>query len=221
MGRMSSFLADLGLAHLSPILPAESLLAHAQLCSADRLAFLRRMKAIGVTSLRERQQLANALMRALRAGALSAATPATSSPAATAPERRAIAFLFLTYSGLPHEALWRSFLDAADPELHGVFLHQKVEQRLRHFAGCTIPTVPTAYGTFSIVDAELQLLRAAMEDPRCFYKFVFCCGASVPLKPFAHVHHALTCDDCAHFAEFEEPAWALRRGLPSYAGRLV
>ncbi len=134
----------------------------------------------------------------------------------------AIAFLFLTYKGLTHERLWRAFFDSAiDRELYGVFLHQK-EQASTSFAACTVPTVPTRYGCMGIVDAELAMLTAALADTsRNYTKFVLLCGASVPLKSFDHVHHALTHDACAHFAEFREPAWAVRRGVPSFAGRLT
>ena len=93
------------------------------------------------------------------------------------------------------EASWRAWLEPADPGTYGVFVHQKTAAAaapLRHFAGCAIPTVPTEYGTFGIVEAELALLRAALADTRAFDSFVLCSGACVPLKPFRHTFELLT-----------------------------
>ena len=93
-----------------------------------------------------------------------------------------------------------------------MYVHQKSPQPLRHFPGCSIPTVPTAYGSIGIVHAELALLSTALQDTRNA-KFVLCSGSCVPLKPWSVVYHALTCDDVAHFASFSEP-------YGRYAGRL-
>jgi len=201
---MDIVLASLGLGHLSSSLSDECPRGCAYLCSDDRPALLRRLLRLGVQSLKERQAIANELLRLLRAERLPPPRH----------HRSAIAFLFLVYEGMPHEGLWRSFFDEVDPSLYGAFVHQKYPRPLKHFAGCSIPTIPTSYGTWGIVEAELALLRTALTDERRFVKFVLCSGACVPLKPFVHCHRLLTQDDLAHFAEFDDPPGR-------YAGRLM
>ena len=190
----SELLQELGRPHLCVVLGREHLLGNAELCSADRLAFMRRLKSLGIASLGDRQAVANGLMRAHRHGRV-----------ARPPDHKAarIAFLFLSYEGLPHEALWRCFFDPADPELYGVYIHSKVPSPQSAAAGCHIATVPTEYGKYGIVDAELALLREALADGRNS-KFVLCSDACVPLKSFAYVHRVLASDGNAHFAEFDE-----------------
>ena len=205
---LATLLPRFDLAHLCAISAVASAdaLGAAELCAADRPAFLRRFSRLGIESLNDRQQLANSLLRSLRAGKLQ-------STGSLLPRPTRIAFLFLVYEGLPHEALWRAFFEHAQPELYGVYLHSKAPCKLQHFSGCHIDArVPTDYGKIGIVNAELALLRAALSDGRNA-KFILCSDSCIPLKTFAHVYRSLTKNDQCHFAEFSEP-------IGSFASRL-
>lgn len=70
-----------------------------------------------------------------------------------------VAFMFLTYAE-PHQ-VWKSWF----PDDATVLIHSKVEMRDPYFAKYRIDAiVPTQWATWSIVQAELELMRAALRD---------------------------------------------------------
>ena len=72
---MEAILRDENLEHLLPSLARRDVRELQSLLAANRVAFLAELKALGVAKVGERQKLANAFGRAVKAGRLDAQAP--------------------------------------------------------------------------------------------------------------------------------------------------
>ena len=96
-----------------------------------------------------------------------------------------IAFLFLSYGDIVHIDLWRRYFAAcrADTDTTAdtaVWIHRADGIESSAFDGAhVIPSRPTSWGTYSLVEAHLQLIRhAAGAD-----SYVLVSGDSIPVQP--------------------------------------
>lgn len=123
-----------------------------------------------------------------------------------------VAFLFLTRGEVNHPRIWREYLTEAG--IHGrVFAHSKHPESLRadsflrerQVAG----RVATEWGTMSLVEATLSMIRAALEDPEVTH-LVLVSESCVPIKPFATFSRSLRLDARSRLAMFSHQS--VRRG---------
>jgi len=108
-----------------------------------------------------------------------------------------IAFCFMSYGDIEHMEIWQRFFADADADA-SIFLHTVrpiTESKLPRTT--IIPTQPTEWGTFSLVEVQQRLFEAAFADPTV-NKFVLLSGDTIPLYKFATVRDRLERDDKGH-----------------------
>jgi len=104
-----------------------------------------------------------------------------------------LAFCFLTYKDVDHLKIWTPFFAAAPPDQYAIFIHRK-EGTGSELPATVIPTQPTEWGTWSLMEAQQCLFRMAMADP-AVTKCILLSGDSIPLYSFAALYKALMADD--------------------------
>lgn len=106
-----------------------------------------------------------------------------------------VAFCFMTYEDIVHIDVWRSFFSDASENLFSVYIHSKRGILTSGLAGSNIiPTQPTHWGHFNLVEVQQALFCKAYNDPEN-YKFILLSGDSIPLYSFATIYARLTSDD--------------------------
>lgn len=113
-----------------------------------------------------------------------------------------LAFCFMTYNDIVHINAWRSFFADASRNTYSIYLHSKAAITHSDISGCIIiPTQPTEWGAFNLVEVQQALFVKALADSNN-YKFILLSGDSVPLHSFATVYAALTKDNkgCMNFS---------------------
>jgi len=105
-----------------------------------------------------------------------------------------IAFCFLSYADLDHVEYWNTFFDGADPALYRCVIHQKTMGSTKLRGATLLPSIPTQWGTFSIVEAQQKLFEAACMDPAVI-KCILLSGDSIPLYDFNTIYTRLLTDD--------------------------
>ena len=104
-------------------------------------------------------------------------------PAKNRPD--SIALLFLTVGEIRNSKIWAAWLRSVNPELYSIYVHAKVSPRFSDFSNMLIPintpqnpkevvhplfanrqikTVKTKWGDISLVEAHLELLKAALKN---------------------------------------------------------
>jgi hypothetical protein len=76
-----------------------------------------------------------------------------------------LALLFMVKRGPNNPGIWRRWLSRAPTERYSILVHAKLGVVDPLFRDRCIPTVPTEWGTVSLVEAHLALLRAGLKDP--------------------------------------------------------
>ena len=106
---------------------------------------------------------------------------------------KSVALCFLSYGDIVQRAAWSSWLSAAtEAERFAVFLHRADGGGASRLPGCrVVPTVKTAYATFSLLRAQRQLFQAALADEHRHSAFVLVSGDAVPCSPPAAAHASL------------------------------
>jgi hypothetical protein len=104
-----------------------------------------------------------------------------------------LAFCFLTYKDVDHLEVWAPFFAAAPPDQYAIFIHSK-EGVGSGLPATVIPTQPTEWSTWSLVEAQQSLFRTAMTNP-AVTKCILLSGDSVPLYSFNALYAALMADD--------------------------
>eukprot|EP00960_Hanusia_phi_P060439 764506-Hanusia_phi.AAC.2 len=81
-------------------------------------------------------------------------------------ERHSIAFLFLTMGEVKNPLAWEAWFQKAPRDVFDVHVHAKFEDDVRHplFKNNLIPAIKTKWGTISLVQAHLLLLKKALEN---------------------------------------------------------
>lgn len=104
-----------------------------------------------------------------------------------------IAFCFLSYGDIEHQSVWIPFFSQGTQ--HAIFLHRADGLQTSTVPGCiVVPPIKTAWGTFSLLQAQQIMFEAAHKDPD-ITKFVILSGDSIPLYTFPTVYEKLTKDD--------------------------
>jgi Core-2/I-Branching enzyme len=98
-----------------------------------------------------------------------------------------LAFCFLSHNDIAHPRAWKAFFRAAPREAYGIWLHRRDRHTASELPGVTcIPTHPTQYAKFSLVQAQQHLLEAACLDEEVT-KCLLLSGDTVPLRSFDEV----------------------------------
>jgi hypothetical protein len=123
-----------------------------------------------------------------------------------------VAFLFLTRGEVNQPRIWREYLTEAG-------IHAKVYAHSKHPEGLGADSflrerqvsgrVPTEWGTISLVQATLAMIRAALEDPDVTH-FVLASESCVPIKPFSALSRSIRLDARSRLAMFSHAS--VRRG---------
>ena len=75
-----------------------------------------------------------------------------------------VAFLNLSLHSFNQEGVWKKFFDGGDKDLFNLYIHPKDDSECvfsNYFIG---NRVETAWGHFSLVEATIELMKAALED---------------------------------------------------------
>jgi len=116
-----------------------------------------------------------------------------------------IAFCFLSYGDVIQTALWKLFFKDADPSTYRIVIHMSQGPSVSALEGVTvIPTQPTGWGQFNLVEAQQALFERAIEDP-AVQKCVLLSGDSIPLYDFTTIYGRLASDDKGYMA-YKVPA---------------
>jgi|LauGreDrversion4_2_1035121.scaffolds.fasta_scaffold121619_2 hypothetical protein len=109
----------------------------------------------------------------------------------TSPYKPKVALCFLVYDRIVQESVWNSWL-AGQGDYYSVYIHSKepLQINMPDVKYQVIPRVPTGWGTLGLVNAELKLFEAALEE-HTNAKFVLVSGDCVPIKPAWHVYNEL------------------------------
>jgi hypothetical protein len=105
-----------------------------------------------------------------------------------------LAFCFLTYDDVEHREFWGPFFAMAPPDKFTITVHSKLGKSSWLPGAVMVPTIPTEWGTFSLMDAQQSLFRTAALD-RDVKKFILLSGDSIPLYRFDALYRKLTADD--------------------------
>lgn len=104
-----------------------------------------------------------------------------------------LAFCFLTYEDVEHREIWEPWFAAAAPGQYTIVMHRK-EGEGSALPATVIPTQPTEWGTWSLVEAQQSLFREAAKNP-AVTKFILLSADTIPLYSFAALYKALMADD--------------------------
>jgi predicted SAM-dependent methyltransferase len=128
------------------------------------------------------------------------------------PERQQkLAFLFLTRTEPNQSGLWSEFFADHSGE-YSVYMHAKHPEsvKLPFWRRSLISQhLPTKWGTVSLVQATLALLREAFRDPYNS-KFALLSESCVPIKPFSIIQETLYADERGRMY-WETPAAVVRK----------
>lgn len=101
-----------------------------------------------------------------------------------------IAFLFIVRGEIPHEALWKRFLEGHKGQ-YSLYVHAAPGFTFPEdsiFRGNQVPSKPCPRFSRGIVDALRRLMAYALLDPRYNNRwFVNACEATIPLRAFSFV----------------------------------
>jgi len=108
----------------------------------------------------------------------------------------AVAFCFMAYRDIDHPTLWQEFFGSASNTDYTIWLHSKESIKESAVPSVRIvPTKPTEWGEWSIVEAQQHLLECACTgDPRT-KKVVLLSSDSVPLWNFRTVYDRIMAND--------------------------
>lgn len=95
-----------------------------------------------------------------------------------------LCFCFLTYNDIDQREIWGYFFKDIEPELYSVYIHSKnsITKSWLTSAIC-IPTIPTKWSNYNLVEAEIFLYEYALQDIDN-EMFIFLSGDSIPLYSF-------------------------------------
>lgn len=110
--------------------------------------------------------------------------------AVAAPGPPRIAFLFIVRGEIPHEPLWKRFLEGHEGR-YSLYVHAAPGYTFAEnsmFRGNEVPSKPCPRFSRGIVDALRRLMAYALLDPRYNNRwFVNVCEATIPLRAFPFV----------------------------------
>jgi len=104
-----------------------------------------------------------------------------------------LAFCFMTYGDVEHREIWEPFFAAAAPDQYSIFIHRQ-EGEGSAMPATIIPTQPTEWGSWSLVEVQQSLFREAAKNP-AVTKFILLSSDTIPLYSFDALYKALMADD--------------------------
>lgn len=75
-----------------------------------------------------------------------------------------VAFLNLTINSFTQNNIWKKFIDGGSKDTFNLYLHPKFDTPSLFSDYRVKNIVPTAWGHFSLVEATIELMKAALED---------------------------------------------------------
>jgi len=107
-----------------------------------------------------------------------------------------IGFLFLTRGEHHNISIWESYFENVDPSRYKILVHSKEPNTLlsplwKQQNSSILRSIPTAWGTISLVKATLCLLQMAVTDP-LIKKFILLSESCIPMSSFDLLY------DCLH-----------------------
>ena len=75
-----------------------------------------------------------------------------------------VAFLNLSYNSFNKNDVWKSFFDQGDQNSFNLYIHPKDDFQCVFSDYFIDNRVETAWGHFSLVEATIELMKAALED---------------------------------------------------------
>lgn len=91
-----------------------------------------------------------------------------------------VAFLNLTYNSFNQNNIWKRFFDDGDESKFNLYIHPKIKRPSVFFDYYIKNRVSTGWGKFSLVEATIELIKAALEDEDNEY-FVLISESHFPL----------------------------------------
>ena len=113
-----------------------------------------------------------------------------------------LAFCFLTYKDVEHSEIWSSFFAGAPADKYTIVVHSKSATSSWLPGAIMAPTVPTAWGNFSLLEAQQSLFNTAALDPDVT-KFILLSGDRIPLYRFDALYRKLTADSKGYIRRVE------------------
>jgi len=98
-----------------------------------------------------------------------------------------IAFLFLTQKELTQEKLWDSFFGSADKNKYRLYFHAKPGFTHNKFSEFQIDSIETAWGSFSLVEAQQLLFNEALKDEDNKH-FILVSETTIPICGFEEMY---------------------------------
>jgi len=106
-----------------------------------------------------------------------------------------LAFCFMSYGDVDHADIWLRYFQDAPVDQYTILIHTVNDISESVLPNCKrIPTQPTKWGEFSLVEAQQSLFHEACKDP-AVSKCILVSGDSLPLYSFAHLYRILTSED--------------------------
>ena len=75
-----------------------------------------------------------------------------------------VAFLNLSLHSFNQERVWEKFFDGGDKNSFNLYIHSKSKKKCRFSDYYIDKSIPTGWGHFSLVEATIELIKAALED---------------------------------------------------------
>lgn len=91
-----------------------------------------------------------------------------------------VAFLNLSYNSFSCNSVWKKFFDNGDKSIFNLYIHPKVKRPSLFSDYYIDKNIPTQWGHFSLVEATIELMKAALEDKDNEY-FSLISGSHFPL----------------------------------------
>jgi hypothetical protein len=98
-----------------------------------------------------------------------------------------IAFLFLTQKELTQEKLWDTFFGSADKDKYSLYFHAKPDFTHNKFSEFQIDSIETAWGSFSLVEAQQLLFNEALKDEDNKH-FILVSETTIPICSFEEMY---------------------------------
>lgn len=101
-----------------------------------------------------------------------------------------VAFLFLTYDEVEQYNLWEKYFESSDPLSFQIYVHCKTPNKIHQqklFASNLIKTVPTSWGSWSLIEAQKKLLEEALKN-QSNQHFIFVSHNTIPIQSFKNFY---------------------------------
>ena len=123
----------------------------------------------------------------------------------------------MSYGDIEQETIWSSFFEDAPKEKYSVLLHRADGIQGSWLQDCeVIPTRPTEWGAFSLVEVQQDLFTTACMDQEVV-KCILLSGDSIPLYSFKNIYDKLTRDEKGYIMQYNSDKFKEREGTVNKA----